>query len=86
MRTIPTKRFIQQLDDLLHGNKKYGPKVIKAMKLVEFDLKHPSLRLHKLSGIEEVYSVSVDMKIRILIAIDNNHIRLLEIGTHDEVY
>jgi len=52
---------------------------------MDFDLKHPSLRIHKLKGVD-VYSASVDMKIRILFMIDGDKIHLLEIGNHDEVY
>ncbi len=86
MNIIPTRKYIRQLDVLLRGNKRYRLKVIKVMQLMDFNLTHPSLRLHKIVGNGEVYSVSVDMKIRILFAIDSNNIWLLEIGNHDEVY
>ena len=52
---------------------------------MDFDLRHPSLRIHKIKGVD-YYSVSVDMKIRILYEKDSNMIRLIEIGNHDEVY
>jgi len=55
------------------------------MRLLGIDINHPSLRLHKLAG-RETYSVSVDMKIRILIQLDAGDIHLLRIGTHNEVY
>lgn len=85
MRIIPTKQFVKQLNVLVRRNGKYHGRVAKALKLMDFDLKHPSLRFHKLKDTSE-YSVSVDMKIRIILAVDEGTIRLLEIGNHDEVY
>ena len=52
---------------------------------MEFDVRHPSLRLHKLSNME-FYSVSVDMKIRIVFRLDKDKMFLIRIGNHDEVY
>lgn len=49
------------------------------------DLKHPSLRWHKLEG-SRYYSISVDMSVRIIVAIDEDEIYLLRIGKHEEVY
>lgn len=46
---------------------------------------HPSFRLHKLIG-QENYSISVDMKIRIIIHLDEDKIFLLRIGNHKQVY
>jgi mRNA-degrading endonuclease YafQ of YafQ-DinJ toxin-antitoxin module len=46
---------------------------------------HPSLRLHKLSGdLESYWSISIDMKHRIIIKIrENGDIILVTIGKHD---
>lgn len=85
MIIVPTKPFLRQLSDLVRGNNKYRDKVTKILKLMDFDLRHPSLRIHKLKG-RDYYSVSVDMKIRILYEKDEDIIRLVEIGSHDEVY
>jgi mRNA-degrading endonuclease YafQ of YafQ-DinJ toxin-antitoxin module len=85
VKIIPTKQFVKQLNALVRRNAKYHGKVSKALKLMDFDLKHPSLRLHKLKDTSE-YSVSVDMKIRIIFAVEEDTLRLLEIGSHDEVY
>lgn len=46
---------------------------------------HPSLRLHKLSG-ESVYSISVTMSIRMVVAFRGDDIHLLRIGTHEDAY
>jgi mRNA-degrading endonuclease YafQ of YafQ-DinJ toxin-antitoxin module len=50
---------------------------------------HPSLRLHKLKGeLSEYYSISMDMKYRVVleIIIKDNELLLLDIGSHDDVY
>ncbi len=85
MIIVSTKPFIRQLADLIRKNNKYKIKVARILKLMDFDLRHPSLRIHKIKGVD-YYSVSVDMKIRILYEKDSNMIRLIEIGNHDEVY
>ena len=63
---------------------------IKTMNLraprLEINPFHNSLRLHKLNGtISEFYSVSIDMKYRIIIdfVIENNKIIPLNIGDHN---
>ncbi len=60
-------------------------KVTKTLKLMRKDINHPSLRLHKLSGVDN-WSVSVGMSVRILFTIRKDRIYLADIGTHDEVY
>ncbi|MEK7457951.1 MAG: hypothetical protein AAB612_00470 [Patescibacteria group bacterium] len=45
----------------------------------------PSLRLHRLSG-QSVYSISVTMSIRMIVAFRGDDIHLLRIGTHEDVY
>jgi len=48
---------------------------------------HNSLRLHKINAKgEQAWSISVDMKIRILFVYEKDGIVLVDIGTHDEVY
>ena len=45
----------------------------------------PSLRLHRLSG-QSVYSISVTMSIRMIVAFRGDDIHLLRVGTHEDVY
>ena len=48
---------------------------------------HPSLRLHKLSGLKERWSISVDMGLRIIFEhIKIDEVYFIDIGSHDEVY
>jgi len=85
VRLLFTKSFDREYGVLCRKNIKYKDKVNKTLSFLQFDLRHPSLRLHKLSTLG-VYSVSVDMKIRILFAVDEDKLHLLHIGNRDEVY
>ena len=61
----------------------------KTIKLMELNPFHPSLRLHKLKGtMAEYHSVSISMQYRIVLefAIENDRLILLDIGKHDNVY
>ena len=72
------EKWIKQHPDL--KNKYY-----KTLELLEINPHHDSLRLHKLKGtISEFYSISIDIKNRIIIdfIIENNQIILLDIGDH----
>lgn len=69
------------------------PEVIKqyekVLRLLCLNPKHPSLRLHKLSGkLEGLFSVSINISYRMLInfIIKDNQIVPIDIGSHDEVY
>ena len=85
MELITSTKFDSDLRHFLIKNSNYKTKIKKCFSLMLNNLYHPSLRLHKLSG-QENYSVSVDMKIRIIINIDENKIFLLRIGNHNQVY
>ena len=77
---------------LLNFKKKHKfleDKFYKTIELLEKDPFYPSLRLHKLNGkLDNYYSVSIDMQYRIILnfIIYENHLVLLDIGNHDEVY
>jgi addiction module RelE/StbE family toxin len=61
----------------------------KALKLLELDPYHPSLRTHKLEGrLQGLHSVSINMSYRIVLEIEihNEEIILINIGNHDQVY
>lgn len=85
MTIVPSLRFKKDLKNLLGKDGGYQRKTAKCLWLLNENINHPSLRLHKLVG-TEIYSVSVDMKIRILIQVNGQEIYLLRVGTHDEVY
>jgi mRNA-degrading endonuclease YafQ of YafQ-DinJ toxin-antitoxin module len=61
----------------------------KALRLLEANPHHPSLRLHGLKGkLEGLHSVSINMSFRITMEmiISDTDIILINVGDHDEVY
>lgn len=69
-------------------DKKLADKIQKKISLFESDPKHPSLRLHKLTGeLDELWSISISRSIRMVYrVIDNDIAYFVKIGTHEEVY
>jgi len=57
----------------------------KKLKLLEFNLSHPSLRVRKMSGSQYVYEGSVNMRYRFLFQICEGVCILLNIGKHEIV-
>lgn len=47
---------------------------------------HPSLRTHKLSGNDNVWSISIDKSVRMLYKLDESGAYFFDIGTHEQVY
>jgi addiction module RelE/StbE family toxin len=88
-KLIYKEQFIKKLAKFIKKNSKLKQKIAKTFELLEKNPFHPSLRLHKLQGkLKDFYTISVDMKIRILIDIyiDEKEIFLLDIGFHDDIY
>jgi len=57
------------------------------MKIQVSTLNHPSLRLHKVSGrFGSVWSISIDMDVRVIFRLKGELINLLGIGTHEDIY
>ncbi len=76
------RRFIRQHPDLL-------PRYRKIILILARDPFHPSLRLHALQGrLSGLHSVSLNMSYRITLEleIEGRLIKLINIGTHEEVY
>jgi toxin HigB-1 len=75
-------RFLKKHPDLL-------PQYEKALKLLEINPFHPSLRLHRLQGpLKELHSISINISYRITLEliIQDQQIIPVDIGSHDEVY
>lgn len=85
MNLIPSLRFHRDLGKLEKKNERLKKAITKTMGYLHDNPNHPSLRLHKLSG-EFVYSISVTLSIRMIIAFRGDDIHLLRIGTHEDVY
>lgn len=81
--------FVQkELTTLGKRNSKLFLKVEKKIKQFEENPKHPSLRIHKLSGsMNNMWSLSVNKSFRLTYRLlDNDLAYFIDIGNHDEVY
>lgn len=76
------REFIQKHPDLVGQYE-------KALKLLELNPNHPSLRLHPLKGkLKGLHSVSINVSYRITIefVLTEQEIVLVNIGSHNEAY
>ena len=78
-----TSRFERDLKKL-SSNRSLIRQIYSSLEILLENPNHPSLRLHKVSV--KVWSISVNMSIRILINFSENIIFLLRVGSHDDVY
>lgn len=81
--------FVQKtVIQILKKDKKLYEKIQRQILLFESNPKHPSLRLHKLSGtLDNMWSLSITMSIRMIYRlISKETAYFIDIGTHDEVY
>jgi len=80
-----TRRAVRFLRKHPEMRNQYG----KTLELLELNPRHPSLRLHKLSGpLADLHSISINMSYRITMEflIDGNNILPVNIGKHEDVY
>lgn len=57
-------------------------RVDQKLKFMLQDLRHPSLRVHKIQGVEGLWEFSVTMKYRVLFEIEGEFYVLLGVGPH----
>ena len=80
-----TRRAVRFLRKHPEMRKQYG----KTLELLELNPRHPSLRLHKLSGtLADLHSISINMSYRITLEflIDGNNILPVNIGQYEDMY
>jgi len=82
---VLSKRFKKDYQKIVKKNQQVKKKVVKTLTLLTSNVNRPSLRLHKLSRLNN-WSVSVTGDLRIIFQIDGNMILCTRIRTHDEVY
>lgn len=82
---VLSKKFDKELKKSIRNNPKLWKKVGKTLRLMSNDIKHPSLKLHKLSGGNN-WSVSVSKSYRLIFNIFEDKIMCIKFGTHEEVY
>jgi len=81
--------FVQKtITQIYKRDKKLAEKIQRQILLFESNPRHPSLRLHKLSGtFNNMWSLSVTLSIRMVYRLLSKETAyFVDIGTHDEVY
>lgn len=87
MKIRATDRFELISAKLCKKNSNLGSKIDDTIRLLASNPNHPSLRLHKIhTNTKDSWSISVDMKTRIIFVYTEYGILLVGIGTHDQVY
>lgn len=82
-----TSTYSRKFGKLVKRNPDLGDKVDRKLQLLVADRNYPSLRLHKIEMVgEAVWSISVDLKLRILFSYVEDGILLFDIGDHNEIY
>lgn len=84
-KIVLSEGFEKELRRKIKKDPELWNKVTKTLILLSSDVKHPSLRLHKLSG-RNNWAVSISKNYRIVFNIEANIIFCIEFGTHKEVY
>lgn len=85
MNIRTTAYFDKKILKKIRKNSQLKEKIKKQIGLLKENLRHPSLRLHKLSGKSaQEYSFWIEGNLRITFMIINNVILFTDIITHDE--
>lgn len=84
---IPKSSFLRQSSKITKKSPSLEAKILKALNLLRENPFAQPLKTHKLSGdLSDRYACSVTDDIRIVFTVSDDTIRLLNIGSHDEVY
>lgn len=83
LRFIPS--FETEYLKIVKGNLILHKKIKKQLEILQKNVNHPSLRLHKLKA-SQFWSISVDKSIRVLLIIEDEWIYIYHIGKHEDVY
>jgi mRNA-degrading endonuclease YafQ of YafQ-DinJ toxin-antitoxin module len=84
-----TESYIKRAKKFFSKNPEVIPQYEKALKLLQLNPAHPSLRLHKLRGkLSKLFSVSINItyRITVLLIIKDKKIIPVDIGKHEHVY
>lgn len=88
-RLVFTESYNKRASKWIKKHPALKDQYLKTLELIELNIHHPSLRLHKLSGkLAGLSSVSINMSHRITLEfmIKDKDIILINIGSHNEVY
>ncbi|MBI5620235.1 type II toxin-antitoxin system mRNA interferase toxin, RelE/StbE family [Candidatus Gottesmanbacteria bacterium] len=79
--------YSRKLEKLVRRDVNLREKIDRKLQVLIADRNYPSLRLHKIEVVgDAVWSISIDLKIRILFSYVKDGVLLFNIGDHDEVY
>ncbi len=77
----------RELKKIKRKNKQLFRQIEKQIILFQNNPKHPSLRLHKLSGdLDGIWSISISKNIRMTYIQEANIAYFIDIVTHSEIY
>jgi mRNA-degrading endonuclease YafQ of YafQ-DinJ toxin-antitoxin module len=80
-----TNQFEQKLKRRLQKNPQLRDKVKKQIRLLERDMRHPGLKVHKLKGKRgEEFAYWVEGNVRITFLLTNDYYLFTDVITHDE--
>ena len=79
-----TTSFEAEHKKIIKGNDPLKRKIRKQLELLQINVNHPSLRLHKLAG-GLFWSISIDKSIRVLIIIEKEWIAVYPTGKHEAI-
>jgi proteic killer suppression protein len=88
-RVIYTKSYLKRATKFAKRHPDLVVQYEKALKLLELNPFHPSLRLYRLSGsLSDLHSISINISYRITLEflIEDGKIILVNVGSHDEIY
>ena len=88
-KLVYPESYIKRAKKFLRKHPEIHKQYQKSLELLELNPKHPSLRLHDLTGrLQGLSSVSINMSYRIVLELEikDKEIVLINIGKHDQVY
>lgn len=82
-----TSEITRDLKKIKQNQPSLFKKIQKQLKHFKENIKHPSLRTHKLKGnLSTTWSISIEGNIRLIYFVKNNEAIFFKLGNHDEVY
>lgn len=77
----------RELKKIKQKDQQLSKRIEKQLALFQENPRHPSLRLHILSGgLNELWSIAISKSIRMVYVQDEDIVYFVDLGTHDEVY
>ena len=81
MPIVITERFAEAYIELPRHIQK---EVDKALRLLDADFRHPSLRARHIEGTKGIYEARVDLKHRMTYEREGDHLIMRTVGEHDK--